>query len=187
MDFPNFSFKGLPDCLKASNDGTISGTPVGSGSYSVTIIYSSGALKAQSDVVIRISPGVSNDDTFQSAVISQTVKTTSGIVLNYPTTLVYSVGTNIKFSLEAKNGASPLLWKYSNLPSGIYGDQAGLIKGTFVNPGYYSFSVSCSDSLGAAAEAYLTWNIQPKTIIRSEQIVDVQSQHVPLIYDIDQV
>lgn len=97
--------------------------------------------------------------------------TSSGIILNYPTTLVYSVGSNIEFALEAKNGAAPLLWKYNNLPKGIVGDQRGLIKGVFAEPGYYSFSVSCSDSVGISAEAYLTWNIQPKTIIRSTQVV----------------
>ena len=73
------------------------------------------------------------------------------------------------------------------MPSGIYGDQSGLIKGAFVDSGYYSFSVSCSDAVGSTAEAYLTWNIQPKTLVRSSQLVDVQSQHVPLIYDINQV
>ncbi len=119
--------------------------------------------------------------------ISQSVKTSSGIIINYPTTLVYSVGANIQFKLDANHGAAPLLWKYSNLPSGIYGDQLGLIKGAFVNSGYYSFSVSCSDSVGSSAEAYITWNIQPKTLIRSSQLVDVESQHVPLQYDIDQV
>lgn len=79
------------------------------------------------------------------------------------------------------------MWKYTNLPSGIYGDQSGLVKGTFVNSGYYSFSVSCSDAVGSTAEAFITWNIQPKTLVRSSQLAEVQSQHVPLIYDIDQV
>lgn len=33
----------------------------------------------------------------------------------------------------------------------------------------------------------MTWNIQPKTLVRSSQLVDVQSQHVELQYDINQV
>lgn len=73
------------------------------------------------------------------------------------------------------------------MPSGIYGDQSGLIKGAFVDSGYYSFSVSCSDAIGSTAEAYLTWNIQPKTLVRSSQLIDVKSQSIPLIYDINQV
>lgn len=101
--------------------------------------------------------------------------------------MVYSVGANINFVFEAKQAKAPLLWKYSGLPSGIIGGQDGIVKGVFVNPGYYSFSVSCSDSLGAVAEAYITWNIQPKTIIRSSQLATVQSQHVELQYDINQV
>lgn len=82
---------------------------------------------------------------------------------------------------------APLLWRYTSLPSGIFGDQSGLVKGTFVNPGYYSFSASCSDSVGVSAEAYITWNIQPRTLIRSSQLVEVQTSHVPLQYDIAQV
>lgn len=137
--------------------------------------------------MIRITPSLQSDSTFESAVITQSVRTTGGIVINYPTTLVYQVGTNIEFQLVAENGKAPLLWRYNNLPSGIRGDQTGLIRGTFVEPGYYSFSASCSDSLGVTAEAFLTWNIQPRTLVRSSQLVDVRSQPVPLQYDIKQV
>lgn len=82
---------------------------------------------------------------------------------------------------------APLLWRYKNLPDGLYGDQTGIIKGVFVNSGYYSFSVECSDSVGISAETFLTWNIQPKTGLKTNNVVEVQTQHVPLIYDIDQV
>lgn len=187
MDFPQFTFKGLPDCFKASADGVISGIPKGPGSYAVLIGYSSGNQRDQKEVIIRITPSLRDDSTFESAVISQNVKTAGGLIIHYPTTLVYQVGTVIQFQLEAQNGKAPLLWRYTNLPSGIFGDQSGLIKGTFVNPGYYSFSASCADSLGISAEAYITWNIQPRTLVRSSQLVEVQATHVPLQYDISQV
>jgi len=187
LDYPQFSFKGLPDCFKGTAEGVISGIPKIPGSYAVLVGFGSGKEKDQKEVIIRITPSLQSDSTFESAVITQTVRTADGILINYPATLVYQVGTVIQFQLEAQNGKSPLLWRYNNLPSGIFGDQSGLVKGTFINSGYYSFSASCSDSLGATAEAFLTWNIQPKTLVRSTQLVDVQSQHVELQYDIKQV
>ena len=118
-------------------------------------------------MVIRITPSTQSESTFESAVITQNVRTAGGIFINYPATLVYQVGTNIEFQLAAQNGNAPLLWRYNSLPSGIRGDHNGLIRGTFVEPGYYSFSASCSDSLGITAEAFITWNIQPRTLVRS--------------------
>ena len=187
LDYPQFTFKGLPECFKASSDGVITGIPRGAGSYAVLVAYTNGKDRDQKEVIIRITPSFQSDSTFESAVITQSVKTAGGIIINYPATLVYQVGTVIQFQLEAKNGNAPLLWRYNSLPSGIYGDQTGLVKGTFINTGYYSFSASCADSLGVSAEAYITWNIQPRTLIRSSQLVEVQSQHVELQYDIYQV
>jgi hypothetical protein len=187
LDFPQFTFKGLPDCFKASADGVVSGIAKGPGSYAVLIGFSSGNQRDQKEVIFRITPSLRDDSTFESAVITHNVRTSGGLVINYPSTLVYQVGSVIQFQLEAQQGKAPLLWRYSNLPSGIFGDQSGLIKGTFVNPGYYSFSASCSDSVGVSAEAYITWNIQPRTLIRSSQLVEVSATHVPLQYDIGQV
>ncbi len=45
LDFPQFSFKGLPDCFKGTADGVISGIPRGPGSYAVLVAYSSGKEK----------------------------------------------------------------------------------------------------------------------------------------------
>lgn len=42
MDFPHFSFKGLPDCFNGSADGVISGIPKGPGSYAVLVQFRSG-------------------------------------------------------------------------------------------------------------------------------------------------
>ena len=135
--------------------------------------------------MIRISPSLSSDSTFESAVISQTVQTSSGIRISYPTTLIYSVGANINFNLRADGAIAPLLWRYKNLPNGLQGDQTGIIRGVFVNSGYYSFSVECSDSVGISAETFLTWNIQPRTGLTTSNVVEVRNQYVPLIYDID--
>ena len=187
MDYAQYSFKGLPECFKGTSDGVITGIPKGPGSYAVLVGFGSGNNRDQKEIIIRITPSLHSDSTFESAVITQSVKTADGLILNYPATLVYQVGTVIQFQLEAKNGKAPLLWRYNSLPSGVYGDQNGLVKGTFINSGYYSFSASCADSMGASAEAYITWNIQPKTLVRSSQLVDVQSQHVELQYDINQV
>lgn len=47
LDFPQFSFKGLPDTLKGSADGVISGIPRGPGSYPCVISYGSGKDRDQ--------------------------------------------------------------------------------------------------------------------------------------------
>jgi hypothetical protein len=43
-----------------------------------------------------------------------------------------------------------------------------VIEGIFDEVGYYSFSASCSDSNGQNADSYFTFNIQPRTIVRSK-------------------
>jgi len=45
VDFPQFGFRGLPECLRGSSDGVISGVPKGPGSYPVTIVFGSSAKK----------------------------------------------------------------------------------------------------------------------------------------------
>lgn len=42
LDFPQFTFKGLPDCFKGTADGVIQGIPKGPGSYAVLVGYGSG-------------------------------------------------------------------------------------------------------------------------------------------------
>lgn len=45
----------------------------------------------------------------------------------------------------------------------------------------------CSDSVGVSAESYITLNIQPKTAIRTSEVVQVKNQHVELKYNIEEV
>ena len=85
MDFPQFTFEGLPDCFKASADGVISGIPQKLGSYTVLIRYASGNQRDQKEVIIRITPSPRDDSNFKSDVISQSVKTAGRLVINYPT------------------------------------------------------------------------------------------------------
>jgi hypothetical protein len=42
LDFPQLSFKGLPDCFKSTSEGVISGIPKGPGSYAVLVGFGSG-------------------------------------------------------------------------------------------------------------------------------------------------
>lgn len=43
LDYPTFSFKGLPENFYGSSDGVVSGIARGSGSYSVVISFGSGS------------------------------------------------------------------------------------------------------------------------------------------------
>jgi len=47
LDFPQFTFRGLPECFKGSSEGVISGIPKGPGSYPVTISFVSGKTRSQ--------------------------------------------------------------------------------------------------------------------------------------------
>lgn len=82
-------------------------------------------------------------------------------------TWIYRVNTEINFKLDSKGGQSPIAWNYNNLPSGLYGDSQGNVKGAVKEAGLYSFSASCGDAAGQSASSYFTLNVQPGTLLKS--------------------
>ena len=164
LDYPNFSFSGLPTSLHGSADGVVSGIARGPGSFSVKVNFHSGSESGSAQVVLRITPGTSS---YSTLLTTNPSSVSQKLVIGYPENLVYTVGSSIELSLQAQHGASPLLWRYINLPNGLYGNQNGVIKGSFSQSGYYSFNVECSDSVGISTEAYITLNIQPQANVRS--------------------
>lgn len=165
IDNPVFTFEGLPDCLKGSPDGTIEGTPDRIGSFAVRVCFKSRHDSGTRDIVVRVAPSVSS---------TERIKTEAGllalnqfIVVSSNSTFTYAVGDKVGFNLQAKDGKAPYTWTYNNLPAELVGDKDGIISGIFNREGYYSFSASACDSLGAIADSYYTINVQPVTAAKS--------------------
>jgi hypothetical protein len=100
---------------------------------------------------------------------------------------IYRVNDAINIQLTSQNGVGPITWNYKNLPAGLSADNNGKIGGSIANNGLYSFSVSCGDSKGQKAESFYTLNIQPGTVIKTNNIIDVPDRNVPYVYNISQV
>ena len=43
----------------------------------------------------------------------------------------------------------------------------GVVKGSFIKEGYYTFATAVSDTAGNSADSFVTVNIQPKTLTSS--------------------
>ena len=71
------------------------------------------------------------------------------------------VGNYVWLQLEAVNGRSPYIWTITGLPPGVFGSSSGVISGSVLQTGYFTVSVEASDSMGRAADCYLTMNVQP--------------------------
>lgn len=76
-------------------------------------------------------------------------------------TFTFVVGNFVYMQLSAVNGRGPYIWSITSLPPGIYASTTGVINGSFLQTGYYTVNVQASDSIGAATDCYLTFNIQP--------------------------
>jgi hypothetical protein len=169
LDNPVFSFDNLPACLKSAVDGTIEGTPDTIGSFAVKVHFKSGKESCSRDIVIRVAPSVSSTEHINSEAGVTSVN--QFIVLNERSSLTYSAGDKINFSLQAKNGKSPYTWSYVNLPSQLVGDKDGNVSGSFDQEGYYSFSASANDNSGSNADSYFTFNVQPKGVKKSTYFI----------------
>jgi hypothetical protein len=95
--------------------------------------------------------------------------------------------------LQAINGKEPYTWNYINLPYKLSGNESGIVYGSIDQEGYYTFSASASDSLGATADSYFTLNIQPVTMINGtiyvySGLTFIQVPNiVPIRYNLQQV
>lgn len=73
------------------------------------------------------------------------------IIAQQQTSYVFISGRLVTINLSAQSGISPYTWNYPNLPSGLSGNQNGTLSGVISSPGYYTITVSCSDSKGISA------------------------------------
>ena len=52
------------------------------------------------------------------------------------------------------------MWSYMHLPNDLIGTRNGLIRGHFLNDGYYTFGAICADKRGSVLDYFFTLNVQ---------------------------
>lgn len=145
LDFPKYTFKGLPSCFQGSSDGSVSGNPDNAGSYAVQVTISTASIRISRQVVLRIAPNL--QATSEAEVLASRGLIIEALQDNY----LFTVGQSVQVSLNAKQGVSPYTWNFLNLPDGLVHDGKGRLSGKFNQEGYYTFTASCSDSQGSVA------------------------------------
>jgi hypothetical protein len=104
------------------------------------------------------------------------ISTSKGLIIQYPTNLVFVAGQSFKVPFTAKGNNGVLVWAFHGLPNGILGNaNLGFIQGTILESGYYNVQVDCADNKGSYAQAYITINVQPKSSLTSNTLVEVSS------------
>lgn len=78
-------------------------------------------------------------------------------------------GTQVNITFTAVMGSPPYSWTYLRLPLELNGSADGKVSGFFYAKGYYSFGVTCADSLGRSTDSFFTLNIQPLTFFANWQ------------------
>jgi hypothetical protein len=179
---PAFSFENLPSFFSGSDSGVVSGTPNMTGTFRFTILYEEDGSQGEEQVVISVT-----DSPNTVASTAQNKEVVKLIVQTALDTWIYRSGEHISIALEAKGGNAPLIWNYKKLPAGLSGDNHGNIRGSVKEVGLYSFSASCGDAKGQKAESFYTLNIQPGTLIKTNNIIDVPDRNAGVVYDIKQV
>ncbi|MEK6713617.1 MAG: putative Ig domain-containing protein [Nitrospirota bacterium] len=154
---------GLPPGLNLINEtGEIIGIPSASGNWQFT-------------VTVRDINGASISKNMQILVNPAIEITTSSTVNLYQG----ASGSNIVFT--ASGGTAPYSWVVSgNLPAGLVLDgQTGIVSGTPVKPGIYTFTLQITDATGVSSSVTYTWAILANppgnvdfTTIGSENRVD---------------
>lgn len=89
----------MPACLKYSKDGTISGRPDTIGSFAVKVNFKADRACGERDIVIRVASSVGSTEQINSEAGVTSIN--QFIVVKSKSTLTYSVGDNINFSLGA--------------------------------------------------------------------------------------
>lgn len=141
----------LPSGLALSGDGLLSGIPVTSGRYTLTLIATDEARhRAARDFSLVIVPPL-------------TVTTAS-----LPVAHAYM---RYATALTASHGTAPYTWSISagSLPDGILLDSSGFLYGTAATTGQYPLTFVVTDSTGQPATASLTFTVAlPLSILTAD-------------------
>jgi Putative Ig domain len=134
----------LPYGVTLHSNGTISGTPTGDGTFSITV-----------QVTDSESPTASADQVFTLVVPAPLAVTTTSLPGG-------TVGETYSARLSATGGVTPYTWSLASgsLPPGLTVNPSGTVSGTVGgSPGTYTATVEVTDSENPAATATETYTI----------------------------
>jgi uncharacterized protein (TIGR03437 family) len=130
----SFSASGVPSGMTLSSSGTLTGITKTGGTYSLTVIVSSGGVSATGAISLTIAKPLPFSITSASLPAG-------------------TVNVSYSQSPSATGGIPPYTWAISagSLPQGLSIGTGGIISGTPTTAGTASFTVQATDSAGATA------------------------------------
>ena len=156
----------LPGGLTLSSTGQISGTPTTAGTFSFTARASDAAAQTATAVLqITIAPA--------PLVITTVSPLPSG-----------QAGSAYSTTLAASGGTTPYTWTVGAgaLPGGLTLSSAGLISGTPITAGTFSFTARVSDAAAQTTSAPLQITIAPAPLIITTSTLP--NGHVGVLYSV---
>jgi sugar lactone lactonase YvrE len=136
----------LPAGLTLSSQGSISGTPTSAGTFLITFqVTDSASITAQSTIEIVINSSAPTG----LAITTSPVLVAGGVGLPYSQTLTAQAG-NPPYTFALISGA---------LPAGLGLSPAGVISGTPVAAGAFTFTIRVNDSTNAIASQTFTLQV----------------------------
>ena len=126
-----WTFTGLPGGVSGAADGTLSGTPLAMGTFSV-------------GATVTDSKGVTASKTFSVTIAPPPLVITTASIPNA------TVGTAVSLKLAATGGVPPLTWSATGLPANLSVAADGTLSGTPAAPGTTTFTATVKDSAGTS-------------------------------------
>ncbi len=141
----------LPANLTLSSAGVISGTATTAGTYSFTV-------QASDSTPYTVSKQLSLQVVALAALTISTTTVPSG-----------NIGSAYSTTLAATGGASPYTWSITSgaLPQGLTLSTAGVLSGTPLNAGSFSFTAQVKDSQATAATTSRSYTLAIGTALAS--------------------
>ena len=154
----------LPSGLTLATDGTISGTPTGSGSSTFTV-------KGTAQSTDPSSPGTRIDSRqFTLNVAGQLSATLSRRVAE--------VGVSVQSSLAAAGGTAPYTWSAARgLPAGLQLGSNGALSGVPTRSGVFTVTAHVADAGGSAKDVQVRLVVRPRLAIATKLLPSATAGH----------
>jgi len=154
----------LPAGLTLATDGTISGTPTGSGSSTFTV-------KGTAVSTDPSSPGTRIDS-------RQFTLNVSGHLTATLSRRVAEVGVSVQSSLAAAGGTAPYTWSgASGLPAGVQLGSTGALTGVPRRAGVFTVTAHVVDGGGSSKDVQVRLVVRPRLAIATKLLPSATARH----------
>jgi hypothetical protein len=144
----------LPPGLALAPNGSITGTPTSTGSFSF---------------VVRVSDSPQQSLAAQVSTAPFTIRITQPVSVTTPSPINATLGTSLTVVMTASGGVGPYLWYVasgSQLPPGFTLDTtSGFLSGTPTTAGTFNFTVQVNDNAAGTATKALVMVVAPRLAI----------------------